>query len=92
MAYACEALEHCVDTENSVRELAHVVKPGGRILIVDKNKSALGEMEICEWEQWFSTEELQNIMMQYCGNVTVDEDLPYNGKHGVFSAWSGTVK
>ncbi|MCI6649856.1 MAG: methyltransferase domain-containing protein [Lachnospiraceae bacterium] len=92
MAYVCEALEHCVDVESSIRELARVVKLGGKILIVDKNVNALGEMEIEEWEQWFSSDGLKNIMSKYCENVQVNEDIPYDDKHCVFTSWCGIVE
>ena len=36
-AYATESLEHAVEIEKAVAEICRVVKPGGRIAIIDKN-------------------------------------------------------
>ena len=36
-AYATESLEHAVEIEKAVAEMCRVVKPGGRIVIIDKN-------------------------------------------------------
>ena len=41
-AYAIESLEHAVDIEGAVAELARIVKPGGRIAIIDKNARKWG--------------------------------------------------
>ena len=41
-AYATESLEHAVDIPAAIAELTRIVKPGGRIVIVDKNKEAWG--------------------------------------------------
>ena len=41
-AYATESLEHAVEIERAVSEICRVVKPGGRIAIIDKNADAMG--------------------------------------------------
>ncbi len=39
-AYATESLEHAVDIPKAVEELCRIVKPGGRIAIIDKDIKA----------------------------------------------------
>lgn len=94
MAYTCEALEHAVDIKSAIREMARVVRPDGRIVIVDKNIAALGTLEICEWEQWFDENELAAIMSEFCREVNIVHDVNYEGyfKEGLFSVWIGKVK
>lgn len=92
--YTCEALEHAIDIESTVRELARVTKPGGKIVIVDKNIEEIGRMEITEWEQWFDKDELRDILGKYCEMVTCKEITEYESHIGdrLFLGWVGTVK
>lgn len=92
--YTCEALEHAVDIASAVREMVRCTKPGGKIIIVDKNKKALGRIAIGTWEQWFDSEELKSILLQYCTDVKVIENLSYEEKTGdeLFAAWIGVKK
>jgi len=94
VVYTCEALEHAVDICSAVREMVRVTKPGGKIIVIDKNKEALGRLEIAEWEVWFDLGELENIMQEFCQAVDVARDIPYEGKMGdnLFAAWIGIVK
>lgn len=92
MIYACESLEHAVDINSAVREMARVTRPGGRIIAIDKDKAELGLMEIEEWEQWFDVEELREIMELYCSSVTVQKKIPYEDcADELFCAWIGVV-
>lgn len=52
-AYATESLEHAVDIPQAVSELCRIVKPGGRIVIIDKNAKQWGKLKTPEWERWF---------------------------------------
>ena len=94
IVYTCEALEHAVDIESSVREMARVVKPTGKMIIIDKNKDMYGYFEIEDWEQWFDKDELKKIMLEYCTEVNYIADLNYDNQNanGLFGAWIGTVK
>lgn len=94
IVYACESLEHAIDIENALQEMGRVTKSGGKIVIIDKNLKALGQMEICPWEQWFDEKVLKEIMEQYCTDVIVHPDISYDGKtaDGLFCAWVGKVK
>jgi ubiquinone/menaquinone biosynthesis C-methylase UbiE len=69
-AYATESLEHAVDVPAAVAELARIVKPGGRIVIIDKNAEAWGRLKTPEWEQWFGRKELEKLLARHCREVT----------------------
>lgn len=91
--YACEALEHAVDIENAVKEMARVTKPKGMIAVIDKNRDMLGYFEIEEWEQWFDEQELCGIMRKYCREVSVIKDVGYEEPaNNLFYAWIGKVE
>ena len=93
MVYACEALEHAIDIESAIRELARVTKKGGIIVIIDKNKEKLGLFEIEEWEQWFEEESLKKILLNYSSNVEVRKKISYEeSEYGLFYAWIAKVK
>lgn len=93
LAYACESLEHAIDIRAAIREMARVVRPGGKIIIVDKNIEQLGVMDICEWEQWFDEQELATIMQEHCASVEVLHSVDYEDHYeNLFSVWIGIVK
>lgn len=94
IVYTCEALEHAVDTASAVRELARVTRPGGKVIIIDKNQEALGRLNIAEWETWFGLNNLKEILEGFCSKVTIIRDIPYEGKmkDNLFAAWIGVVK
>ena len=62
------------------------------MIIIDKNKSMYGYIE--DWEQWFDKDELKQLMLQYCTEVSYVDDIDYDGRKsaGLFGAWIGTVK
>lgn len=93
VTYTCEALEHAIDIESAVREMARVTKHNGKIIVIDKDADAIGRLEIEEWEVWFDAEELKDIMMKYCSEVRVIKNISYedNVADGLFTAWIGKV-
>src|SRR5262249_7083502 len=64
--YATESLEHAVDIPGAIAELARIVKPGGRIVIIDKNAEAWGRLETPHWERWFGRRELERLLKRHC--------------------------
>lgn len=94
VAYTCEALEHAVDIQSAVKELCRVVKNGGFVAIIDKNKEKLGYFEIEEWEQWFDEGELKGYLLKYCSEVEVIKEVDFDDEpaNGLFYCWIGKVK
>lgn len=89
-AYATESLEHAVDIETAVAEICRVVKPGGRIVIIDKNAEHWGRLETPRWEKWFHQRELEQVLARHCTRVSSRpisywEDV---APDGLFLAWS----
>ncbi len=88
-AYAIESLEHAVDIEGAVAELCRIVKPGGRIAIIDKNAKQWGKLETPAWERWFGQGELERLLKRHCSSVSSRpisywEDV---APDGLFLAW-----
>ena len=69
-AYATESLEHAVEIDKAVAELCRVVKPGGRIAVIDKNAEQWGRLETPEWERWFTRKELERLLARHCRQVS----------------------
>ncbi len=88
-AYATESLEHAVDIDTAIAEMCRVVKPGGRIVIIDKNAEHWGRLETPEWEKWFDRKELEGLLRKHCAHV---ESRPISywedvAPDGLFLAW-----
>jgi ubiquinone/menaquinone biosynthesis C-methylase UbiE len=88
-AYATESLEHAVDIPAAVAELTRIVRPGGRIAIIDKNAAAWGRLETPAWERWFDRTEVEKLLGRHCRRVRSQlisywEDVEPDG---LFLAW-----
>jgi malonyl-CoA O-methyltransferase len=88
-AYATESLEHAVEIDVAVHEICRVVKPGGRIIIIDKNAEHFGRLKTPAWEKWFRREELEKLLRRDCCEVSSRfisywEDVEPDG---LFLAW-----
>ena len=88
-AYATESLEHAVEIGSAVAEICRVVRPGGRIAIIDKNAEQWGRLETPEWEKWFTRRELERLLRRDCRTVSSRfisywEDVKPDG---LFIAW-----
>jgi ubiquinone/menaquinone biosynthesis C-methylase UbiE len=88
-AYATESLEHAVDIETAVAELCRVVRPGGRIVVIDKNSKQWGRLKTPEWEKWFGRKELERLLARHCAKVSSREISYWEdvAPDGLFLAW-----
>lgn len=90
MVVCVEALEHAVNISGAIRELCRVLTPGGTLVIIDKNCDRLGRLQISEWEQWFTAEEVADLLRGEGLSVKIDRCLSYNGNDGsdgLFLGW-----
>jgi ubiquinone/menaquinone biosynthesis C-methylase UbiE len=88
-AYATESLEHAVDIETAIAEMCRVVRPGGRIVIIDKNAEHWGRLKTPAWEKWFERREIERLLKRHCSEVSSKpisywEDV---APDGLFLAW-----
>ena len=88
-SYATESLEHAVEIPAAVSEMCRVLKPGGRLVIIDKNAEQWGRLQTPEWERWFHRQELERLLGRHCRQVSSRfisywEDVPPDG---LFLAW-----
>ncbi len=87
--YATESLEHAVEIEAAVAEMCRVTRPGGRVVIIDKNIAKTGALATPPWEKWFDRREMERLLRRHCREVSSDlisywEDVPPDG---LFLAW-----
>ncbi len=87
--YATESLEHAVEIELAVSEMCRVLKPGGKLVIIDKNAEHFGRLKTPEWERWFKRGELEKLLRRDCREVESQfisywEDV---APDGMFLAW-----
>jgi len=87
--YATESLEHAVAIDTAVQEMCRVLKPGGKLVIIDKNAEHWGKLKTPEWEKWFRREELEKLLRRRCQDVSSRyisywEDVEPDG---LFLAW-----
>ncbi len=88
-AYATESLEHAVEIDRAIAEICRVVKPGGGIVIIDKNAEHFGRLKTPEWERWFERRALEKLLARHCREVSSRfisywEDVEPDG---LFLAW-----
>lgn len=88
-----EALEHSVNVPFSIAELARITKPGGKIIIIDKNITSWGRLNTPDWEQWFDRETVQQELQKYCVDAE-SESLNMLGDEAddMFILWRAVAK
>ena len=78
-----------MDIPKAVEELCRIVKPGGRIAIIDKDIKAWGRLQTPAWERWFGRGELEKLLSRHCEAVS-SRPISYWEEiepDGLFLAW-----
>ena len=86
-----EAIEHSANWPAAVRELIRVTRPGGTVIVIDKQWAAWGRLECPTWERWPQAEKFLALMRGGCEDVEV-VPISYDGHpaDGLLVAWRGT--
>jgi len=90
-ALSIEALEHSLLPRRAMAELCRVVRPGGRLLVIDKHRRWQALSHYAPWERWFEPAELSGWLGEACDHVRVDslDGAGQNGPRPLFLSASG---
>jgi malonyl-CoA O-methyltransferase len=88
--YCVEALEHSLLPARAIAELCRVVRPGGRVLVIDKHRRFQSLSEHQPWEIWFKPDEVCALLSRFCENVacTPAGHGPHAKSTGLFLCWT----
>lgn len=67
--FSVEAIEHALDARRAVAELVRVTRPGGRIIVIDKNRAFRALSHHQPWERWFDRAEPAQWLAAGCDQV-----------------------
>lgn len=85
-----EAIEHSINIPVFIKELVRIVKPGGKVIIIDKNKKHWGRLQCPSWERWMDSEAMVAELKKHCESVSCENvDLYRQDGDDMFLAWIG---
>jgi len=93
VVFSVEAVEHSANAEAAVREMIRVARPGGRVLVVDKQRAHWGRLATPAWERWPDRAAVAAWLTAGCDDVRVEE-VGYDGRpaDGLMLVWSGVKR
>ena len=86
-----EAIEHSANPEAAIGELIRIARPGGWVLVVDKQQAQWGRFQCPSWERWPEVMAMRESLARGCEAVE-SEAIAYEGRpasDGLFVAWRG---
>lgn len=81
-AMAIESLEHALFPERAAAELCRVIRPGGKVIIIDKHHPKKRLSHHDPWERWFTPDELRRWLEPHCEDVVVEFVSHLEGRPG----------
>jgi ubiquinone/menaquinone biosynthesis C-methylase UbiE len=90
VVFSVEAIEHAANPEAAVEEMVRVVRPGGWVVVIDKQQSQWGRLACPPWERWPESDRLRRLMNKGCDQVDC-VPVSYDGQpaDGLLVAWRG---
>jgi ubiquinone/menaquinone biosynthesis C-methylase UbiE len=91
VVFSVEAIEHSPNPTAAVAELIRVVKPGGWVIVIDKERSHWGRLTTPAWEWWPDQAYLNALLTSGCDHVA-SEPVAYDdhpSADGLMVAWHG---
>ena len=91
VVFCVEAIEHSANPEAAIGELIRIARPGGWVLVVDKQQAQWGRFQCPSWERWPEVMAMRESLARGCEAVE-SEAIAYEGRpasDGLFVAWRG---
>jgi ubiquinone/menaquinone biosynthesis C-methylase UbiE len=90
VAFSVEAIEHSVNFPAAIAELIRVTRPGGWVVVIDKQESGWGRLKCPPWERWPDADGLKQLLARGCDEVT-SVPVAYDGRpaDGLMVVWRG---
>jgi malonyl-CoA O-methyltransferase len=91
VVFSVEAIEHSANPQAAVAEMIRVTRPGGWVLVIDKQKAHWGRLSCPSWERWPEIAEISRLLKRGCDHVTA-EPVGYDDRpqpDGLIVVWRG---
>ena len=91
LVFAVEAIEHSSNLPAAMREILRVTRPGGTVVVIDKQQAHWGSLDCPPWEYWPDPEELSQLLRRECDDVQF-QTVSYDDRpeaDGLMIAWKG---
>ena len=90
VAFSVEAIQHSANPERAVEEMIRIVRPGGHVIIIDKQRAQWGRLDCPPWEHWPPIDWLADRLRRGCDEVSA-EPVAYDNQpaDGLMIVWQG---